>query len=374
MFFKQIIGHDEIKGQLVDQVASGRVPHAQLFSGAGGSGKFPMALAFARYLLCSQPNGTDACGVCPSCKKIDKLAHPDLHFVFPVVKPKGKKVVVSDDYLPEWRTMVSSHPYFDMTHWLSAMNAENQQAMIYVDESDQIQRKLSLKSCEGGRKVMLIWLPEKMNIGCANKLLKLFEEPPAETVFLMVSEAPEQLLTTIVSRTQPVYFKQLPDAVLCQALMERNGLGQVDAEHITHLSNGNYLKALEAITFSQESELFLDLFITLMRMSYQRKIKDMKQWSDKVAGLGRERQKSFLMYCQRLVRENFMYNFQRPELLYMTAQEENFSKNFARFVNERNVIPIMDELSSAQRDIEQNTNPRMVFFDFALKMIVMLIQ
>lgn len=374
MFFKDVIGQEEAKQKFILEVKEGRIPHAQLFCGPEGSGKLPLAIAYARYICCTDPGEIDACGKCPSCVKFNKLVHPDLHFVYPVIKKKTGKDVVSDDYISEWRRFVLSNPYFSLKHWVSEMGTENAQALIYVKESDEIVRKLSLKSSEGGFKIMIIWLPEKMNPVCANKLLKLLEEPPAKTVFLLVSEAPELILQTILSRTQRYNIKKLEERSIAVALHDRFGLQEQDAINVSHLANGNFIKAMETIHLSEDNKLFFELFVNLMRLSYQRKLRDMKLWSEQVAALGRERQKNFLDYCQRMIRENFIYNFHRNELVYMNNEEMNFSSRFAPFVNERNVMGIMDELSEAQRHVEQNVNPKMIFFDFSLKMIVLLKQ
>ena len=308
-----------------------------------------------------------ACGVCPSCVKFSKLVHPDVHFVFPVVK-SGR----SDDYIVEWRRMVLNNPYFNLNHWLNEINAENAQAVIYTKESDEIMKKLSLKSSEGGFKITIIWLPEKMQLACSNKLLKLLEEPPEKTVFLLVSEAPDLILPTILSRTQRFNIRKIDEASIAQVLQQKYGVQQATSVTIAHLANGSFIKALETIHLNEESQLFFELFVNLMRLSYQRKIREMKLWSEQVATLGRERQKNFLSYCQRMIRENFIYNLHQKELVYMTPDEQNFSTRFAPFVNERNVIGIMNELSEAQQHIEQNVNAKMVFFDFSLKMIVLL--
>ena len=374
MFFKDIIGQEQVKERLRLELHEGRVPHAQLFAGPEGSGALPLAIAYARFLLCTHRGETDACGTCPSCVKLNKLAHPDLHFVFPLVKRKGGGDTVSDDYIREWRELAISTPYFGLNHWLDAMGAENQQAQIFVKESDELTRKLSLKSSEGGYKVVVLWLPEKMKVECANKLLKLLEEPPALTVFLLVSEEPDRILPTILSRTQRVNVPRLGDNEISTALSRQFGLQPSDAAETARLANGSYLQALEIIHRGDDNLLFFELFVSLMRLAYQRKVKDMKDWSETVATMGRERQKNFLAYCQRMVRENFISNFHRRELNYMNRDEANFAVRFAPFINERNVIGIADELSEAQAHIEQNVNPRMVFFDFALKMIVLLIQ
>lgn len=373
MFFKDIIGQKEAKQRLIREVKEGKIAHARLFCGPEGIGKLPLAIAYARYLSCSNPTETDACGTCPNCIKFNKLAHPDLHFVFPVIKKKSKDAV-SDDFIAEWREFINQTPYFNLNMWLEEMGAENQQALIYVKESDEIIRKLSLKSSQGGYKIMIIWLPEKMNIECSNKLLKLLEEPPSQTVFLLVSEEPDTLLATIQSRTQRFNLYGIEEEDIVVRLQQQYGIQESDAISIAHRSEGNFLKALEEIHLNEENKIFFELFVNLMRLSYQRKIREMKQWSETLAAMGRERQKHFLTYCQRMIRENFIYNFHDPSLIYLNEEEKNFSSRFAPFINEYNVINIMYELSEAQRHIEQNVNARMVFFDFSLKMIVLLVQ
>lgn len=372
--FRDVIGQEAAKQRLLQEAGEGRIPHAQLFCGSEGAGKLPLALAYAKYLCCTNPGPEGACGTCPSCVKWNKLVHPDVHFMFPIVKSAKGKKEVCDDYLADWRHLLMNNPYFALPHWLSAMGAENGQALIYARESDEITRKLSLKSVEGGYKITIIWLPEKMHEACANKLLKLLEEPPEKTLFLLVSEMPEQLLSTILSRTQRFSVPRIAEADIALALRDKYAVQSADADAIAHMANGSFVKALETISLNEENQLFFDLFVSLMRLAWQRKIRELKQWSEQVAGLGRERQKNFLDYCQRMIRENFIYNLHQPEMNYLTRPEENFAIRFAPFVNERNVVGIMEELSEAQLHIVQNVNPRMVFFDFALKMIMLLKQ
>lgn len=372
--FNDVIGQENIKAVLRQEVQDGRVPHAQLFCGTSGVGKLALALAYARYLCCPNRTAHDACGSCPSCVKWEKLIHPDMHFLFPIVKnAKGKKDSC-DDYINEWRQLLLNSSYFEMKHWLNEINAENGQPIIYSQESDILTRKLSLKSSQGGYKICIVWRPELLHEACANKLLKLLEEPPAQTLFLLISETPEQILPTILSRTQRRQVPPLPEAEIAHSLQQRFGLPVEDSLSIGHRANGSYLNALEAIHLNEENELFFDLFVSLMRLSYQRKIREMKQWSEQLAGMGREKQKSFLQYAQRMIRENFIYNLRKPQMNYMTPAEQTFANRFSPFVNERNIFGITEELSEAQRHIEGNVNPRMVFFDFSLKMIVLLKQ
>ena len=357
-----------------------RIPHALLLAGPEGCGKMAIALDFARLLLCETPKAegadgqTQPCGHCHGCAMSRTLAHPDLHFVFPTIKSTSSTRSVSDMWLKEWREMLLETPYFDLAMWEERMGIANQQPQIFADESEAILRKVSLVSAQGGYKIVIIWLPELMNEACANKMLKLLEEPPQQTLFLLCSNQPERIITTIRSRTQRIDVKVIPEADIATALERERGLSAPDAARIAHIAAGSYTRALRQISVSNEEREFLDMFILLMRKCYLRDIKEMHAWSEQLSSWGRERQKAFLEYAQRLVRENFVYNFRLPQLNYLTQEEEAFSTNFARFINERNVIGISEELALAQRDIMQNVNPRMVFFDFALKMIVLLIQ
>ncbi|MBR1651790.1 MAG: DNA polymerase III subunit delta [Alloprevotella sp.] len=360
--FERVLGQEQIKQQLRQQIAAGRLPHALLFCGTPGGGQFPMALAVASALLGG--------GV-----MVERFVHPDLHFVFPVVRQKSQSgEPSSDQYIQPWREMLSEDIYFDLPEWLERMGVENQQAIIGVGESAQILRKLSLRSSQGGYKVMIIWLPELMNQEAANKLLKILEEPPQQTVFILVSERPERLLSTILSRTQQVEFPPLPEGVMAEALQRERGVGEEDARRIARLSEGSYVRALRTLQADAQSSLYFDMFVSFMRLTYQRKVRELGAWAEQLAGWGRERQKNFLAYSQHLVRENFIYNFRQQKLSYETQEEAQFSQNFARFINERNVYGIMGQFSDAERDIEGNVNARMVFFDLALQMAVLIRQ
>ena len=378
MFFKDIVGQQEVIERLVKDAQRGTVPHALLFCGPEGTGKLQTAIAFSRYLLCrDKGSAAESCGTCPACVKMDKLVHPDLHFVFPVIN-KSKSAgssTISDDEIATWRDTVLEQHYFGFEEWLQAIDADNKQARIFVTESESILNKLSLKSVEGGYKIMIIWHAEKMNQECANALLKLLEEPPAGTIFILTTDTPEQMLETILSRTQRIDFKRIPEQIIEQRLTGPGYMLDADtAAKIAHLSGGSWLKAMSALRVNAESDEFFDYFTRLMRLSYGRKLKDLKLWADGIAGGGREWQKRFLAYCQRMIRENFICNFHNPDLNYMTEQERQFSVKFAPFVNENNIIGLMDVLSDAQRDIEQNVNSKMVFFDLTLKTIMLMKQ
>lgn len=368
----QIIGQEETLRQLTTMVDQGRLPHALMLFGPAGSGKLAIALALARYILCQHPHNGESCQQCPACHMTAQWAHPDLHFSFPLFKQKTNDQPISDDHITEWREQISRTPYFTANDWLADLQGENQQLQFYVSESDALQHKLSLKPSQGGCRVVIIWLPEKMPPPTANKLLKLIEEPPSRTHFIMVSQEPEQVLGTILSRTQRLRVPALSEDVITQALVEHHGLPQEDAQNLAHIAQGSYTEALSLVQATADQHEFFDLFVQLMRLCYMRKAKEMRQWADDVASLGRERQKHMLEYCQRLVRENFIHNFRNSQLNYMTIEEQGFAKNFARFINERNVILLMEELATCQAEIEQNVNAKMVFFDLALKVVVLL--
>ncbi len=372
MFFQDIIGQEEVKHRLIQSVQKGFVPHAQLFCGPEGTGKLPLAIAYARYLNCTDRKEAEACGVCPSCSKFNHLAHPDLHFVFPIVKNDKKKKEICDDYLSEWRAFLAENTYFGFNEWLDYIEAENSQGMIYAKESNEIIKKLNLKTYEAEYKIMIIWLPEKMHEACANKLLKMIEEPPSQTVFLLVSEAPDQIIGTIQSRSQRINIRGIGQEDMQKALQDEFHLSKEDSVSISHLANGNFVKAMDLVHSGEESSYYLELFITIMRNSWKRDVKNMKAKAEEFASIGREKQKAFLNYAVNLLRENFIYNLQIPEINYLNKDQAAFSVNFARYINERNVIDFMDELGLAIRHIEQNVNPRMVFFDLSMKIAVLL--
>lgn len=378
MKFADVIGQDNIKQRLVQLSKGDRLPHALMLCGPAGSGKLSLALAFASYLLCEgNKDGGEACGSCPQCAMLRKWEHPDLHFSFPVIRPAGtssEHKMSSDDFIQEWREMLCKSTYVTMDNWLTAMDAANQQALMGVGESDVLIRKLSLKSSQGGYKISVIWLPERMNGECANKLLKLLEEPPAQTLFLMICEDPEQLLDTIRSRAQRIDVKRIDTSAVEEALQRLRGIEPAMAHRLARVAHGSWTKAIGELDANSENRQFLDMFIMLMRLAYMRNIKDLKKWSEAVASYGREKQRRMLVYFARMVRENFVYNFRVSELTYMTEEEEAFAKKFSPFINERNIVEISELINLSIRDIGQNANAKMVFFDFALRTIMLLKQ
>lgn len=379
MQFRDIIGQEEVKQQLRQAVRDGRIPHAQLFTGISGVGKLPLALAYAQYIACPNRTDEDSCGTCPTCLQYQKLQHPDLHFAFPIVK--GDAGDVCDDFMDKFRLMILSQPYFDIDDWYRYLGVETKQGMIYEKESGEILRKLSLKSFGDGYKVMIIWLPEKMHVACANKLLKLLEEPPIKTVFLLISEQPELLLTTIVSRTQEVRVPRLTEAEIAEVLLrDHSDVSPSLAADIAHMSSGSYLTALKVVDENEGNSQHFNDFVALMRNAWlvgQKKdysaLLQLRKWSLDMAdsNLGREKQKAFLQYAQRQLRENYIYNFHCADMNYQTEAERNFSSKFAPFIHENNVERMMDELSKAEQQIAQNGNAKIIFFDLCLQMIVL---
>lgn len=379
MQFRDIIGQEEVKQQLRQAVRDGRIPHAQLFTGISGVGKLPLALAYAQYIACPNRTDEDSCGTCPTCLQYQKLQHPDLHFAFPIVK--GDAGDVCDDFMDKFRSMILSQPYFDIDDWYRYLGVETKQGMIYEKESGEILRKLSLKSFGDGYKVMIIWLPEKMHVACANKLLKLLEEPPIKTVFLLISEQPELLLTTIVSRMQEVRVPRLTEAEIAEVLLrDHSDVSPSLAADIAHMSSGSYLTALKVVDENEGNSQHFNDFVALMRNAWlvgQKKdysaLLQLRKWSLDMAdsNLGREKQKAFLQYAQRQLRENYIYNFHCADMNYQTEAERNFSSKFAPFIHENNVERMMDELSKAEQQIAQNGNAKIIFFDLCLQMIVL---
>jgi DNA polymerase-3 subunit delta' len=369
MNFSQIPGQKAVIDRLRSSVAENRVSHALLLYGPEGSGKFAIALSFARYISCEKRTPEDACGVCPSCVKYDKLIHPDLHFVFPVIKKKSGSESVSDTFIAQWRAMVLRSPWFSLSTWTEAMEVANEQALIPVAEAAEIIRKLSLKSFESDFKIMIIWLPEKMNAETANKLLKMIEEPPARTLFILVSEEDDRLLPTITSRCQHIRIPAISSDHLSAHLEKTTGLGPVRASEIASIANGNMVRAMELAREDDNTTVHLDRFTRLMRTAYTRDIQSLVTWSEETAALGRERQKSFLSYALRMIRENFILNFggRENKLVHLTQSEDDFSQKFHPFINENNINALNREFNLAFAHVESNGNTKMIFLDLALK-------
>ena len=376
MKFSEVIGQQQVAERLQQLADQQRVPHAIMICGPQGAGKMALAIAFASYLLGEREDETQiAEKEHNSVAMVRKLEHPDLHFSFPVFKTKSMSAdhkVTSDDFMKDWLQFIKQGPYFTLNQWTGTIGVENQQTKIYVGESDLLTRKLSLTASQGGYKVAIIWLPEKMNAECANKMLKLLEEPTPRTVFILVPEEHEKIIETIRSRTQQIYIKAIQQEEIKKALIKQRGLDEQNATRIARMANGNWLKALEELDSENEKRHFLELFISLMRLTYTKQLGELKTWSENVASLGREKQKRMMEYFLHMVRENFMYNFNQPQLSYMTQDEENFASKFAPFINEANVIQITEQMQRTIPEITQNANPKILFYDRALQLIILI--
>lgn len=384
--FSKVIGHQELKQRLIHSVKSGQMAHAQIFCGGEGVGAFPLAFAYARYVHCTNRGENDACGVCPSCNKYNKLIHPDLHFVFPIYKVAKSKKETCDDYLPEWREFNLQKDYFSLAEWMSFIGSENAQGLIYARESNEILRKLTLKTYEAEYKIMIVWLPEKMNEECANKLLKIIEEPPSKTLFLLVAEQTERILPTILSRAQRINVRPIDKSDMTAVLTQNYGLTPQDAESVAHIASGNFIRAEQTIHLGEDNRLFFDYFTKYMRLAYTvanmnrsdnpslkfEALRDLKAVADEIAGIGREKQKQFLGYCQHFLRENFILNLQIPDINYLNTEEQAFAARFSAFIHTNNVMGFLENFEKSERQIEQNVNAKMIFFDLALKAIMLL--
>lgn len=370
MFFRDIVGQEQIKKQLLATVKEGRIPHAQLFLGPEGSGNLALAIAYAQLVACDNPGETDSCGICHSCKKYQKLIHPDLHFIFPVNSVKdGEKDPISDHFLVKWRELILKSPYFSEVRWYECIGIENKQGNISKNESSEIIRKLNLKSFESDYKVVIIWLPERMNETSANKLLKLVEEPPEKTIFLLVSENSERIIKTILSRTQLINVPLIDRKDLAAALESQF---EIDAEHaisIARIANGNYALAQQLATEGVQSEAWFEAFQQLMRLSYKKDVLLLLEWAEEMAGYGRERQKSFLEYAQKLTRDSFMVNMGANSVAFPGKNEESFVQNFSPFIYDSVAAMLYKELNLAFLQISQNGNGKIIFTDLVLKTV-----
>ena len=367
MQFKEVIGQDNIKQKLIQAVSEDRIPHAQLFVGPPGNGKLALALAFAQYINCPDKTERDSCGVCSSCRKYARLIHPDLHFTVPVIKTDSIKNPTSSDYMAKWRPYFLENPYPQYQKWMQQIADENKQGAIYVSEAQDLIHKLNQKSYEAEYKVTIIWLPELMNIECCNKILKILEEPPEKTIFILISEAEEKLLSTIRSRCQFIRIPKISDHDLQMAI---SGMAESTGSNpaiVARLARGNYFQALEIMQNDELRRYNFLQFTLVMRNGYSRKVQEILTWSEEIASIGRVRQMGFLKYCGEFLRENFLFNLKEPDLIYMDDQENGFTQKFAPFINEKNVIHLFREFENAYTDISMNGNAKLIFTDLGLK-------
>ena len=374
MDFGNVIGQNHLKAYFRKTLENRRVPHAQLFVGTTGSGLLPMAIAYSKALLCSQhdPESPEyqACAI-----KVDKLAHPDLHFVFPVNTTSSvKKHPVSNQFLEEWREFVGSNPYGSLFEWLQQLGIENKQGSINVDEANEIAKTLALKSFEGGYKIMIIWMAEKMNTACANKILKIVEEPPSGTVLLLLAQNEEAMLTTIHSRCQKLYFPLLSEEDISSQLSDFEGIEVNLAKKIAHRSAGDYNNALHILEHNADDLEFEQWFVSWVRMAFSAKgnkgaISELLKWSETLAGQGRETQKKFLSFCIEVFRQAMLKNYTADSLLYFEAEDPSFDiTKFAPFVHQNNIFEILKELEDGIYHIERNGNAKIIFSDLSIRL------
>lgn len=371
MRFADIPGHEEVKQKLRRLADSDRIPHALLLEGPSGTAKFALARAFAQYVHCTSRTGGDSCGRCPSCRQHETFNHADTLFSFPVVK-KGSGPTRSDDYLPEFREFISDSPWMDFERWLSMLDNINAQPNIYVDEANALISRLNFTATCSKYKIVLMWLPERLKEEAANKILKLVEEPYPDTLFVLTSDASRLILPTIYSRTQRIGVSRYSDEEIAAYLGEKCSLDMQKASYIARLAGGSIAEAVRLISLNKDSELFLSLFMSLMRTAYGRKVADLKKWAYDLAALGRERMMKFYDYCARMIRENFILNLHIDDLTYLNDAERQFSSRFAPFINERNVLKLFDVVNDAKADIAANANAKLVNFDVAIKIILLL--
>ena len=375
MQFSEIIGQEHLKNHLTKSADSGRIPHAQLFIGPEGSGTLATAIAYAQYILCKNNNGENSLGNETCNSRFSTLTHPDLHFVYPSVtttdvKTKPKSI----DFIKEWRQFVSENPYGSLFDWLQFLEAGNKQGEIRVDDAQEIVRVLSLKSYEGGYKIMIIWMAEKMNIAASNKLLKLLEEPTDKTLFLLIAEQEEDLIQTILSRCQVLHFNGLSENNIAERLTTDFNIDQREAKKIAHQAQGNFNKALKLLHDNGEDTAFEEWFVEWVRAAYVAKgnasaISDLIKWSETIAGIGRETQKKFLNYCIEMFRQALLINYQTTSLVYMEPKVDKFKlENLAPFVNGSNIDTIFTELSDAIYHIERNGNAKIILTDLSIKL------
>ena len=358
MQFKDIIGQEEVKQLLINSCSKGRISHAQLFLGPEGTGNLALALAYAQFINCIYPLANDSCGTCYSCIKYQKLIHPDLHFSFPSIAQKAGEKALSSPFLPIWRKVLIDNPYATYQNWMTAIEAENKQGNISAAECHDMIMRLSLANFEAKYKVLILWLPEFLkNEG--NILLKIIEEPPQNTVFLLVAHQIDKILPTILSRTQLIKIPTIDLESLASHLHKQHQIPEEAAHSIALLSNGNYPESLRLI--DAEVSVNEHLFKDFMRICYAADGVKLSAWVETASGLGREKQKDFLAYSLHLLRECFLFRFGSASMLRLKGTEKDFVEKFSPFIVEQNIAEISRVLSESSYYIERNANPKITF-------------
>ena len=381
MKFSDIIGQEAVKERLRNTVSENRISHAQLFLGPEGSGKLTLAIAYAQYINCRNRTPIDSCGVCPSCKKYSKLIHPDLHFIYPINRTKevdDQKIYSTDFVIPLREFFLENKGYLKLPDWYQMIGIEKKQGFINAEDADSINRTLAYKAYEAEYKVMIIWMVEKMNIPAANKLLKNLEEPPDKTLFILIAEDQDQIISTILSRTQLIKIPPLMDEDITSALVLKLNMGVNDAKRIALLADGNYASASRMTAGSVEESDFLlaekqqfERFRDWMRKCYTT-VKDWKDYDKLLEFIpqlqddgSRERQKEFLIYCLQMFRICLQYNVGNYQLVRLDGEELEFVQKFSRFIHPRNVQYLDEEFNKAIFHIERNANANIVFTDLS---------
>lgn len=368
MLFKDIIGQEDIKRRLILSVKENRVSHAQLFFGSEGVGKLPMAIAYAQYINCENRQEHDSCGVCSSCLKFNKLAHPDLHFIYPVASTKNNSKPISADFITEWRELFLENPYFNQTDWNEKLGLENQQPIINVNDCNEIIKKLSLKSYESEYKIIIMWMVEKLNYSAAPKLLKILEEPPEKTLFILISENTDLIIKTILSRTQMVKLPRLTDDDIFKSIKGKTDNSDDSLRHIVNQVEGNYNQALKQLYESNTSGYYFKEFTEWMRFCYAKDYINLVGWVDTMSKIGRERLKSFFSYSSEMIRECIQLNCLKNDDSTLNTDEQNFAIKFSKFIHASNCMFIVDELEKGAFHIERNGNSKIVMLDLSIKL------
>ena len=375
MQFNKIVGHEHLKNHLTQSASSGRIPHAQLFVGPEGSGVLPMAIAYAQYVLCRN-SGVENSGGNESCNlKFEHFSHPDLHFIYPTVTTEEvKSKPKSFDFLSDWRQFLTEKPYGSLFDWYNMLGVQNKQGEIRVEDAQEIVKVLSLKAYEGGYKIMIVWMADKINIAASNKLLKLLEEPTDKTLFILITEHEEDIIQTIRSRCQVLHFSGLSESAIAESLVNNQDIEPKKAQKIARKSQGNYNKALQFCNEVNDDLPFEEWFVTWVRAAFRAKgnaaaIQDLISWSEQIASLGRETQKKFLHFCVEMFRQALLLNYQSEKLVYLEPSVANFNfEKFAPFVNGNNINEIFNELSDAIYHIERNGNAKIILTDLSIKL------